>query len=678
MAWSRGVQKLSPDWNAENSLSLGKLFCVSSVDEYAVKQIRGPYVKLPKHPDHCETIEQLIAYCARRREAGAILGADLFSGAGGLSQGLTNAGIEVVLGVDHYDYAVETHAARFPGISAPWDLSDAESIEKVAGVIQEAGIDVLAGGPPCQPFSKAGRNGIRHLVERGLRDPVDERRNLWRAYLEVVMLARPKAVVMENVPDIALDEEMFIMRSMIEELEQIGYSVESKVVEAWRYGVPQFRHRYILIALRDGVRFEWPAETMNKVTVWNAIGDMPEVEGGWRPEGGADGWIPYEGPKTSFQKYIRSSVAAEDSCKLFDHITRPVREDDRMAFEMMTSETKYSDLPDHLKRYRSDIYDDKYKRLDENDISRTITAHIAKDGYGYIHPRQSRTLTVREAARLQTFPDDFRFSGPPSAAFKQIGNAVPVRLGEVLGQAVLDALEKGVAKPFNAIQVSSALAEWYENRPETELVWPWMRVGDRWKVLVCEIFLERGMAGQSAMLWGLIKQLKGPTPESGIPQETVDTLLGVFQGPRFEKRREKFRNIVSEINGNPKGFWAAHIEQKDFPSINPGLRNILELSSTDPRQEEKSEEPVIVAKGILRVISRFQGEDVESRNKGTDGRISIGRLLGLNENSRGAHLALFEVARTICVGDSPRCGDCPLQTWCAHAKQTREGQQPLF
>lgn len=678
MAWSRGVHKSSPDVNADFSFSLGKLFCVSSVDEYAVKQIRGPYVKLPKHPDHCETIEQLIAYCAQRRETGAILGADLFSGAGGLSQGLTNAGIEVVLGVDHYDYAVETHAARFPGISAPWDLSDAESIEKVASVIQEAGIDVLAGGPPCQPFSKAGRNGIRHLVERGLRDPVDERRNLWRAYLEVVMLARPKAVVMENVPDIALDEEMFIMRSMIEELEQIGYSVESKVVEAWRYGVPQFRHRYILIALRDGVRFEWPAETMNKVTVWNAIGDMPEVEGGWRPEGGADGWITYDGPKTNFQKYIRSSVPAEDSGKLFDHITRPVREDDRMAFEMMTSETKYSDLPDHLKRYRSDIYDDKYKRLDENDISRTITAHIAKDGYGYIHPRQSRTLTVREAARLQTFPDDFRFSGPPSAAFKQIGNAVPVRLGEVLGQAVLASLEKGAAKPYNAIQISSALAEWYKNRPEAELVWPWMREGDRWKVLVCEIFLERGMVGQSAMLWGLIKQLKGPTSESGIPQETVDTILGVFQGPRFEKRREKFRSIVSEINDNPKGFWAAHIEENEFSSINPGLRDILELSSTDHGQEEKSEEPVIVAKGILRVTSRFQGEDVESRNKGTDGRISIGRLLGLNEQSRAAHLALFEVARTICVSDSPRCGDCPLQTWCAHAKQAHEGQQPLF
>ena len=115
---------------------------MKTVDEYAVKQIRGPYVKLPKHPDHCETVEQLLEYAKRRKAEGAVLGVDLFAGAGGLSQGLTNAGIEVVLGVDHYDYAVETHAARFPGISASWDLSTPESLERVASLMKEADIDV--------------------------------------------------------------------------------------------------------------------------------------------------------------------------------------------------------------------------------------------------------------------------------------------------------------------------------------------------------------------------------------------------------------------------------------------------------------------------------------------------------------------------------------------------------
>src|SRR5215207_9155160 len=138
---------------------------------------------------------------------------------------------------------------------------------------------------------------------------------------------------------------------------------------------------------------------------------------------------------------MRQQVAVDDKHKVFDQITRPVREDDARAFEAMDANTRYKDLPDDVKRYREDIFDDKYKRLDENNLSRTITAHIAKDGYWYIHPRQNRTITVREAARLQTFPDWYRFAGPPSAAFKQIGNAVPPLLAENLGDAIRQALE---------------------------------------------------------------------------------------------------------------------------------------------------------------------------------------------------------------------------------------------
>ena len=152
-------------------------------------------------------------------------------------------------------------------------------------MVSAAGMELLAGGPPCQPFSKAGRSKIRHRVRHGLRDPRDERKDLWRSFLEVVRLAQPPAVVMENVPDMALDREMFILRTMVHELESLGYAVEERVVDTWRYGVPQFRQRLILVALHDGVAFRWPEETPEKVTVWNAIGDLPEVEGGWRPDG---------------------------------------------------------------------------------------------------------------------------------------------------------------------------------------------------------------------------------------------------------------------------------------------------------------------------------------------------------------------------------------------------------
>ncbi|RSZ65432.1 DNA cytosine methyltransferase [Corynebacterium hylobatis] len=653
---------------------------MKKVDEYAVSQVRGPYVKLPPHPQYCRTVEELTSYAAERRKAGAILGADLFAGAGGLSQGLVNAGIEVIFGVDHYDYAVETHSARFPGMSVDWDLATTENVERVAQVMLDANIEVLAGGPPCQPFSKAGRSGIRHLVEKGERDPEDQRRNLWRAYLEVVYLARPKIVIMENVPDMALDNEMFILRSMIEELEQIGYSVEEKVVDTWRYGVPQFRQRLILVAMRDNIKFDWPEETTKKVTVWNAIGDMPEVEGGWRPPGGADGWAEYRGPVTDFQKYIRRNVPAGESNRLYDHITRPVREDDREAFELMTAETKYSELPERLRRYRSDIFNDKYKRLDENDLSRTITAHIAKDGYGFIHPRQSRTLTVREAARLQTFPDDFRFSGPPSAAFRQIGNAVPVRLGEAIGAAALDALQRGSKKGVQAREISMVLADWYRNLPEDALLQPWLRTGDRWKVLICEIFLERASREELRMIWPLIKELPGPVPGQPVPEESVKVLRSVFTGKRFEKRIMRLEKLADEIRRDTSALWEPRISREKLPSVNPALIDLLELSApTADAEGNKSEEPVIVAKGILRITTRFQGMDMESRNKLSEGRLSIARMLGMNEHARAVHLALFELSRTVCTIENPACDICPLRRKCQKFGVAGDnGQKELF
>src|SRR5690606_36475285 len=184
------------------------------------------------------------------KEGGALLAADFFSGAGGLSLGLEQAGFKVILSADHEPFAIRTHAHHFGGMSVDWDLADPKVVERVSELVVAAGIDLVAGGPPCQPCSEAGRSMLRYRVQAGLRDPHDERRDLWRSFLEIVERSRPKAVLIENVPDMALDREMFIFRSMVEELEHIGYSVEERVVDAWRYGVPQFRQRLLLVALR--------------------------------------------------------------------------------------------------------------------------------------------------------------------------------------------------------------------------------------------------------------------------------------------------------------------------------------------------------------------------------------------------------------------------------------------
>lgn len=641
---------------------------MSKPDPFAVRQIKGPFIKLPLHPHYCSSEAELLEYAENRRKNGALLGADLFAGAGGLSEGLGQAGIEVILGVDHYPYAVETHAARFPGMSTNWDLSTSENVQRVADLMKNAGIDVLAGGPPCQPFSKAGRAGIRYLVERGERDPIDQRRNLWRAYLEVVQLAQPRAVIMENVPDIALDKEMFILRSMVTELEQMGYSVEGKVVDAWRYGVPQFRQRFILVALRDGISFEWPNEQAKKVSVWNAIGDLPEIEGGARPTGEDGGWWRYNEPITSFQREMRKNVSLSMKHRIYDHITRPVREDDRKAFEQMTASTKYSDLPAELRRYRSDIFNDKYKRLDENDLSRTITAHIAKDGYGFIHPRQPRTISVREAARLQTFPDDFRFSGPPSAAFKQIGNAVPVRLGKSIGEAVVEALGADKKKSTNANWTCSALASWYKERPTQELIYPWLRGGTRWHIVVAETFLVRSTMHETRFVWPLIRQTQ-VRPGEQVPPEAVDLIMNVFAGERFRKRRTQFARIVDDLNRSPHALWSPKVDREELPAISPSLAELIELAVPVTSEADRSEEPVIVAKGVLRVTSRYLGIDTETRNKQTNGRISVGTQLVLQPSARFAHLALFEVARQLCTPERPRCELCPLRIHCQAASK---------
>ena len=223
---------------------------------YGVRLVRGPFLSLPPHVAHCESEDDLLDFVRglRRRDPTVRLAADLFSGAGGLSLGLQQAGFHVIMAADHYPEAVETHSHHFPGLSVDWDLAGVAEIERIASLITRAGIDLVAGGPPCQPFSKAGRSMIRYRVHHGLRDPHDERRDLWRSFLEVVRLSLPAAVLMENVPDMALDKEMFILRNVVEELEQLGYSVEEKVLDTWRYGVPQFRQRLILVALRDRVR----------------------------------------------------------------------------------------------------------------------------------------------------------------------------------------------------------------------------------------------------------------------------------------------------------------------------------------------------------------------------------------------------------------------------------------
>jgi DNA (cytosine-5)-methyltransferase 1 len=429
------------------------------VATYAVKLERSVPLILPRHLDAPED-DKFVEWCTAEKESGRPLAIDLFSGAGGLGAGVEAAGWTVVAAVDHDKAALETHRANFRGQALEVDMSD---VTQVAGLIEELrplGIDLVAGGPPCQPFSRAGRAKIRSLVNDGARDAVDARKELWRSFIDVVLELRPRAVLMENVPDMAIGDDLTVIREIADILEEAGYVVDYRLLDAWRHGVPQHRKRFILQARNDGALPVWPSLNDDRPSVRDAIEDLPPLND---TTGGRE--LPYLAePTRALAKELRGAAGPD---VIYDHMTRPVRDDDREAFELMTSSTLYSDLPDRLKRYRSDTFNDKYKRLDWDDLSRTITAHIAKDGYWYIHPAEHRTLTVREAARIQTFPDSFRFFGTRSDAFRQIGNAVPPILGRVVAESILPLAEpRQELAPLPAMR--SHLTQWALRKRQTE------------------------------------------------------------------------------------------------------------------------------------------------------------------------------------------------------------------
>lgn len=633
---------------------------MTSMDDGAVKFTRGQVLHLPPHPDHTDDPAAFYGLCrsVRRTSPGTLLAADLFSGAGGMSRGLEDAGMRVVFGADHDAEALETHAHHFGGMSVDWDLGDPEAVALVGDMLRTAQVDVIAGGPPCQPFSKAGRSGMRHLVREGRRDPHDTRRDLWRSYLEIVGMVRPKAVIMENVPDMALDREMFILRSMVLTLEKLGYSVQERVMDTQRYGVPQFRQRVILVALHHGLNFVWPRPAQRRVTLGNALTDLPVVDpqDGWIPDEGYQGWRPYGGPVTQFQREMRRDVATSEAARIYDHVTRRVRGDDVEAFEHLDSKTRYSELPAHLKRYRDDIFDDKYKRLDADGLSRTITAHISKDGYWYIHPEQNRTLTIREAARIQTFPDDFRFAGSPTAALRQIGNAVPPRLARAVGGAVVDVLVNGapgLAVPTSV--TSRALADWFSSSaPEGR---PWLQSGSRWLTILGEALLGGASLNAVRAVWPHLSRLSAPgalLDQWDLVQEIAGWIERTDDAHRV---RDVARSCASEDAG---ALHDAHLDGL----VAAGLvsRPVADLAMV---VDAEGEEPVVTSAGALRVAGRFfQGTGRWLTNRNSEGRIAVARLIGYENESRPALLALMDLGASVCTPKAPDCETCPLEAWC--------------
>ena len=627
----------------------GSAAMIREAKAYGVKVRRSVPLRLPMHQDAPSQSTYRNWMLGSERP----LVIDLFSGAGGLSYGLEAAGYRIALGVDVNDWALETHAHNFEGIALKLDIGSPEVRDRIVKLFDGIDIALVAGGPPCQPYSRAGRSKIRSLVKEGTRDPEDHRRELWRAFLDIAERIRPQAVLMENVPDMALGDDMTAMRQMIARLEVSGYEMDARIIDTWAYGVPQHRQRLVVVGIRENHSLMWP-DPVTQVTLRDAIGDLPVLDPTQDEVGAAV--LPYDGPRSDFQRRARKWCERQNSDVILDHVTRSVRRDDLDAFRLMKPGTLYSDLPEELRRYRADIFNDKYNRLNWNKLSRSITAHIAKDGYWYIHPNQHRTLTVREAARIQTFPDHFRFAGSRSHQFTQIGNAVPPAVGEAIGRAVLEALRREPPPRSRRVSawradVRTSLERWAER---DRIVAPWAYPGAPWDVMVGLFLGGKGAVGRpgAAEALHIVPTLDDATPQAW------GSLEAMANSGQRRVAVQRLRRAVEALRRDPDGWnglaWSRAV------ALGPSARKWLDLLAFDGGG-------MAASASALRVTARVTGRNVNERNHVAKGRMELAMLVGDGAHAATINAAMHRLGGQVCRSGQPACGECVLKRLCRSA-----------
>ncbi len=613
------------------------------MSRYGVPFVRGPEVRLKPHPNSCDLSE----VSTLAKSLGKPLAVDLFCGAGGLSYGLHLAGFEVVLAVDKEAEAADTHRAHFPGVSLNADLGDQTVLDSICNALEGVQLDLVAGGPPCQPYSQAAFSKVRHLEDHHGKKP-DPRRELWKSFLYVVAQAKPRAVLIENVPDMAFGRDGIVLRRLVRDLEDVGYFVHTRVLCSDAYGVPQHRQRLFTVAFREDVEFSWPTRDESTQRILkDAIADLPPVEGG-------DKQVErrYTAPSCPLHRYFRQTVPIVDQHVIYDHYTRAVREDDLEAFKLMNHKTTYRELPDHLKRYRDDIFEDKYKRLDMNSLSRTITAHISQDGYWYIHPVQHRTLTIREAARIQTFPDSYRFCGFPRHAFKQIGEAVPPLFGSAVGSSIRVALEGGrkSKETLRTNDTAAILSGWLGRLDESDLRRPWLASPDRWIRVLGQLLFDRATPSLAASEY-VAASIRWGSPEKLLTDIGAKGYADCnFKLENYESLRLLARAFVDGQELSADLLSACGV------SSTMALR-LLAVTGCGTRR------PLNAA--LERLVRRFTGVPPQSEDGRGNAEMLLGRVVGCDPTGT-AFNALNEIVSRYCGVGTTVCEHCPLNNLCAY------------
>ncbi|MGT2686664.1 DNA cytosine methyltransferase [Streptococcus porcinus] len=337
---------------------------------------------------------------------------DLFCGAGGLSLGFEKAGFEVEFAIDLWEDAIKTynhnHQKKVAKSLDIHELSDSflESFRgKVQGVI---------GGPPCQGYSTVGTRNIN-----------DPRNHLYLEYCRVVEKVDPEFFVIENVRGLLTLANGAFKEDIVTRFSKLGYNVSFKLINSSEFGVPQNRFRVFFVGMKD-VNFNFPVEQVNKVSTFEALSDLPSLES-------LDLFSTFykSTPQNEYQKLMRANTK-----ELLNHEPTKHTDQTKSIISKIPDGGKITDLPEEYWNIRK--YNKAFQRMNSKLPSNTIdTGHR-----NYFHYSENRVPSVRESARLQSFPDNFEFLGSKTSQYKQVGNAVPPLLAEKIAREIRILLDK--------------------------------------------------------------------------------------------------------------------------------------------------------------------------------------------------------------------------------------------
>lgn len=390
---------------------------------------------------------------------------DLFAGCGGLSEGFYMEGFKALahLEIDHWACETLKERMKYYGYKNPEkavledDITKEEIILKLENAINSVGVDLIIGGPPCQAYSSLGRAKDKHGMKN------DPRNYLFENYVKILNHIKPKIFVFENVTGMltAKVNGEKIVNQIVKQLSEhydVRNDLNNCVLNSVNYGVPQIRKRVIIIGVRKDLNIsadvvykairkthndlESTDKSLKKpLTVKDAIGDLPFLLPG-------EGVRVLDRFKYKFNNEYLRTIGNDKLNVLYDHIARNHNEIDQQRYEAMAkNKWTFTELLNNREDLRHDkqrVFNNSYAVQLWDKPSKTIISHLYKDGNQFIHPdwKQHRTFTVREAARIQSFPDDFIFKGSRTQQYKQIGNAVPPLMAKAIAKGIKDILDK--------------------------------------------------------------------------------------------------------------------------------------------------------------------------------------------------------------------------------------------